>query len=243
MGHPLLPVAEERHRSQRQARIERRSRTVRQAKVALAIGAILLIGTLFMFSRERAAVIDAEQAANMAVLGAGLKLDNPRFSGITEDGDPFVVTAEWALPDGATPDRVDLEKPVGELHLADQRVVTVRAATGELFRAEDRLNLNGNVVLETSDGYLARMPRVEVDLASKVVVAPARMHAAGPRGSIEADRMRLVRGNAEDGTIRFEGNVRVNWRPEEKAGVPRAVAEVGAAGAVGAGGQERPTPE
>jgi lipopolysaccharide export system protein LptC len=224
-----MPVAEERHRSQRQARIERRSRTVRQAKVALAIGAILLIGTLFMFSRERAAVIDAEQAANMAVLGAGLKLDNPRFSGITEDGDPFVVTAEWALPDGATPDRVDLEKPVGELHLADSRVVTVRAATGELFRGEDRLNLNGDVVLETSDGYLARMPRVEVDLASKVVVSPSRMHAAGPRGSIEADRMRLVRGTAKDGTIRFEGNVRVNWRPEEKGG--------------GAVSDERPAPE
>ncbi len=213
-----MPSAEEHQRSRRQARIERHSRIVRQLKVALAIGAVLLIGTIFMFGRERAAIIDAEQAANIAVLGAGLKLDNPRFSGITEDGDPFVVTAEWALPDGATPNRVDLERPVGELHLADERIVTVRAATGELFRGEDRLNLTGEVMFETSDGFRAEMPRVEVDMASKVVVAPDRLHAAGPRGSIEADRMRLVRGTGpRDATIRFEGNVRVNWRPEEGA--------------------------
>jgi lipopolysaccharide export system protein LptC len=212
----LIASAEEHQRSRRQARIERRSRMVRHLKVALGIGAVLLIGTIFMFSRERAVVFDAEQAANMAVLGAGLKLDNPRFSGLTEDGDPFVVTAEWALPDGTAPDRVELEMPVGELHLADERVVTVRAASGELFRADDRLNLMGDVVFETSDGFQAKMPRVEVDLESKVVVAPARLHATGPNGSIEADRMRLVRGaGTEEATIRFEGNVRVNWRPDE----------------------------
>jgi lipopolysaccharide export system protein LptC len=219
-----MSTAEEHQRSRRRARIERYSRTVRQLKVALAIAAILLVGTIFMFGRERAVVFDAEQAGNLAVLGAGLKLDNPRFSGITEDGDPFVVTADWALPDGATPDRVELEKPVGELHLADERVVTVRAAAGELFRGDDLLNLAGDVVFETSDGFQARMPRIELDLASKVAVAPARLRATGPRGSIEADWMRLVRGAAPgDATIRFEGDVRVNWRPQPSGdGIERA---------------------
>ncbi len=212
----VMSTAEEHHRSQRQARIERHSRLVRQLKVGLAITAILLVGTIFMFGRERAVIFDAEQAANLAVLGAGLKLDKPRFSGITEDGDPFVVTADWALPDGATPDRVALERPVGELHLPDTRVVTVRAAAGELFRSDDRLNLMGDVVFETSDGFQAKMPRIELDLASKVAVAPARLRATGPRGSIEADRMRMVRGQTPgDATIRFEGNVHVNWRPEQ----------------------------
>lgn len=211
-----MPTTEEHHRSRRQARVERYSRIVRQLKVALPVGAVLLIGMIFMFSRERAAVIDAEQAADMAVLGAGLRLDNPRYAGLTEDGDPFVVTAEWALPDGATPDRVDLEKPTGELHLADENIVTVRAATGEFFRGDERLNLSGDVVFETSGGYRAVMPRVEVDLAAKVAVAPARLHATGPRGGIEADRVRIVRGEGQKNTsLRFEGNVRVVWRPEE----------------------------
>ncbi len=211
-----MPTAEEHQRSRRQERVERYSRTVRRMKVALPVGAVLLIGMIFMFGRERAAVIDAEQAADMVALGAGLRLDKPRFAGVTEDGDPFVVTADWALPDGAAPDRVDLEKPVGELHLDDETVVTVRAATGELFRKEERLNLAGAVVLDTSDGYRVETPRVEVDLGAKVAVAPERLHATGPRGEIEADRVRVVRGDGRgSATVLFEGDVRVTWQPEK----------------------------
>jgi lipopolysaccharide export system protein LptC len=210
-----MQTAEETQRSRRQARVERYSRTVRRMKILLPIGAVLLIGMIFVFGRERAAVIDAEQAADMVALGAGLRLDNPRFAGVTEDGDPFVVTADWALPDGARPDRMDLERPVGELHMADQTVVTVRAATGALFRDEERLDLIGDVVLETSDGYRVETPRVEVDLGAKVAVAPQRLHATGPRGAIEADRVRIIRGEGErNTTVRFEGDVRVTWRPE-----------------------------
>ena len=222
-----VPTAEEHQRSRRQARVARYSRTVRLMKVALPIGAVLLIGTIFVFGRERAAVIDLDQAADMAALGTGLRLDEPRFAGVTEDGDPFVVTADWALPDGAMPDRVGLERPVGELHMADETVVTVRAATGELFRGDERLNLAGDVVLETSDGYRVETPRVEVDLGAKVAVAPERLHATGPRGGIEADRVRVVRGEGKGGTtVLFEGDVRVTWQPDagsgDSGGGPRA---------------------
>jgi lipopolysaccharide export system protein LptC len=210
-----MPTAEEHQRNRRQARVERYSRLVRRMKVLLPVGAMLLIGMIFMFGRDRAAVFDPEQAAEMAALGTGLRLDNPRFAGLTEDGDPFVVTADWALPDGAMPDRVDLERPTGELHMADERVVTVRAATGEFFRGDERLNLQGAVVVETSDGYRLETPRVEVDMGAKVAVAPERLHATGPRGGIEADRARVVRGEGSgDTAMLFEGNVRVIWRPE-----------------------------
>ena len=210
-----MPTAEDHQRSRRQARVERYSRTVRRAKVLLPLGAVLLIGMIFVFGRERAAVFDAGQVAEVAALGAGLRLDKPRFAGVTEDGEPFVVTADWALPDGAMPDRVDLERPVGEVHLGEERIVTVRAATGELFRQDERLNLRGAVVVETSDGYRLETPTVEVDLGAKVAVAPERLHATGPRGGIDADRVRVVRGSGEgESTVLFEGNVRVTWRPE-----------------------------
>lgn len=182
-------------------------------KIALPIGALVLIGAIFLVGRERAAVFDPGTAAQLAAMGTGMRLDNPRFSGMTEAGDPFVVTAEWALPDGTVPNRIDLEKPIGELQMGEQ-TVTVTAASGELYRQDERLSLTGDVVLETSDGYRIETPSVEVDLAAKTAEAPDRLHAAGPRGSIEADRVQVVRGEGEDEvTLRFEGNVRVNWLP------------------------------
>ena len=195
------------------ARVERHSRIVRWMKIALPVGALILIGAIFLVGRERAAVFDPGTAAQLAAMGTGMRLDNPRFSGVTEGGDPFVVTAEWALPDGTVPNRVDLEKPVGELQMGEQ-TVTVTAATGELYREDERLNLTGDVVLETSDGYRVETPVVTVDLAARTAEAPDRLRAEGPRGAIEADRVRVVRGDGEDQvTVRFEGNVRVNWLP------------------------------
>ena len=218
-----MPTAEEHQRLRRQARVQRYSRIVRRMKVALPLGALLLIAMIFMFGRERATVIDIEEAADAVALGAGLRLDNPRFAGVTEEGDPFVVTADWALPDGASPDRVDLEKPVGELHLPDETVVTVHAATGEFFRDKERLNLAGAVVLETSTGYRVETPRVEIDLDARAAVAPERLRATGPRGGIEADRLRVNRGAGNgDATLRFEGDVRLTWQPDQGGNGDRA---------------------
>jgi lipopolysaccharide export system protein LptC len=196
-----------------QARVARHSRIVRWMKVALPVVALLLIGAIFLVGRERAAVFDADSAAQLAAMGTGMRLDNPRFSGVTEEGDPFVVTADWALPDGSVPNRIDLERPVGELQMPGQSV-TVTAAAGALFRKDERLRLDGDVVLETSDGYRVRTPSVEVDLAARTAEAPGRIHAEGPRGGVEADRVKVQRGESKDDvTIRFEGNVRVTWRP------------------------------
>lgn len=213
-----MPGPDDRLRG-RQRSVQRYSRIVRWMKFALPIGAIVLIGMIFLVGRERAAVFDPGSAAQLAAVGTGMRLDNPRFTGVTEDGDPFVVTAEWALPDGAMPDRIDLEKPVGELQMDDQ-TVTVTAAEGALFRQQEQLHLTGDVVLETSDGYVVRTPSVSVDMAARTAEATERLRADGPRGGIEADRVSIVRGEGgkEDMTVRFEGNVRVNWQPEKTGG-------------------------
>jgi lipopolysaccharide export system protein LptC len=204
----------------RQRRVRRYSRIVRWMKVALPVGAVLLIGMIFLVGRERAAVFDAGSVAQIAAVSTGMRLDKPRFSGVTEDGDPFIVTADWALPDGAMPDRIQLEKPIGKLQMKDQSV-SVTAATGALLRKSERLHLSGDVQLETSDGYRVRTPSVDIDMAAKTAEAPERVHAEGPRGGIDADRVRVVRGEGEDNvTVRFEGNVRVTWRPQQRGDQP-----------------------
>ena len=200
--------------ARREARLKRYSQKVRWMKIALPIGALVLIGLIFLVGKDRGAVIDLEDASNAALLGAGLKLENPRFAGTTDDGDPFVVTARSALPDGAMPDRIDLEQPAGEVRLGDGMTVKVNATDGQMFRKDEKLNLTGDVTLTTSNGYEAATDRVEMDLAAKTAIAPGPIEANGPRGSIRADRLKVQRTDLERGdvTIRFEGNVRVIYR-------------------------------
>lgn len=193
------------------------SRTVQWMKVVLPMSAILLIGLIFLVGRDRFESTPTQQVINAAALGAGLKLENPRFAGVTSDGDPFVVTALSALPDGAMPDRIELEEPKAELRLDDGSSVNVESISGEMFREQELLNLEGEVILRTSDGYRADAPRVELDLEKRIAVLPQSVVATGPRGAIEADRLRIEQFGPDrnDVTALFTGNVRVTFTPEQ----------------------------
>lgn len=208
--------AHERYHSRRAAEVRQYSRAVRWMKIALPVGALVLIGLIFLMGRDRGALVDLDTAADAAAISAGLKLENPRFAGVTDEGDPFVVTAVSALPDSASPERIALEQPEGEIRMSGGRVVKVTSTNGEIFRKEERLNLSGDVLLSTSDGYRIRTERVELDLDRRTAMTPGSVFAVGPQGRIQADRVQIVTkaGDDRDVTIRFEGNVQVNYRPK-----------------------------
>lgn len=204
------------HRERQKAEMRQYSLAVRWMKVLLPVAAVVLIGLIFLTGEDRDAVVDVESAANVAALGAGLKLENPRFAGTTDNGEPFVVTARSALPDGAMPDRIELELPEGEAHLSDGLKVKITANTGQMFRKDEQLHLNGDVVVETSNGYRAMTDIVELDLDTKTAKIPGAVRATGPLGGLDADRVHITPSapNSKNVTVRFEGNVRVTYIPK-----------------------------
>lgn len=205
------------HHSRRHAEMRKYSRNVQWMKIALPIAAVALIAMIFMTGRDRLEGTSAQQLINAAALSAGLKLENPRFADITSDGDPYVVTALSALPDGARPNRIELEKPDAELRLPDGLVLTIESNEGELFRKKERLNLEGDVILRTSDGYRADAQRLKINMKKRTAVVPGHVFATGPRGSIEADRLKIEQiGETRRETVAtFKGNVRVIITPDQ----------------------------
>lgn len=199
----------------RARRVSGYSRLVWWAKIALPLAAILVIGLVFLSSREKGGIIDMRTVANTAALGVGLKLEDPRFTGITQAGEPFEITAVSALPDRPMPTRIDLTDPTGEIRLASGIAVNVTARSGAMLRSEDKLTLDGGIVITTSDGYTAETDSILVDLDTDTVTATSPVEGVGPAGSISARRMTLVRSN--DGldtvTVRFEGDVAVRFLP------------------------------
>lgn len=200
-------------------RVRRYSRLVALMKVALPLGAVALIAAIFLSARDRGDLTDIFTPEELARLGAGLRLDNPRFAGVTDKGEPFVVRADWALPDSAMPRVIELEEPRGEIDLNDGRTVRVRAETGLLDRAAETATLRGSVRLETSDGYLIETGHVGVDLEERTARAPGTVTASGPRGTVEAGSMRARSGpgGIADGQIWFENGVRLVFIPREAA--------------------------
>lgn len=190
---------------------------IRWLKILLPISAVALIATVFVIGRwSGESVFSTEELAR---LGGGLELENPKFSGKTASGAPFVVVARRATPDGAAPDLIALELPEGEMLADDNRKLKGRSDHGVMRRSTDELTLTGNVVITTSDGYRAETHELIVDLNNKTAVAPGPVEADGPAGSITAGRFELRRpeeagSNGGDNSILwFEKDVRVIFIP------------------------------
>ena len=196
--------------------VRRYSRAVRWMKVVLPLSAAALIAAIFLSAREKGDLTDLFTAEELATLGAGLKLANPRFVGVTSRGEPFAFRADWALPDSAMPRIIDLERPQGNIEMTDGRKISVRAATGRMLRVTELLVLRGGVVLDSSDGYHIETELLEFDLDTKTVTAPGPVTGTGPGGRIEAGSFRATAGS--DGslgnTIWFENRVRLVFIPD-----------------------------
>ena len=219
-----------------QAAIGRYSRRVRWMKVALPAGAALLVVAIFLAGRETGRQEGLLSPEEIAALSAGLRLERPRFAGRMAGGEPFVLRAAAAEPEGAMPDVIRLEAPDGELTLSDGRLVSARADRGLMRRAEERLELAGGVTITTSDGYRFASERLDLHMGERRAESPVAVRGDGPSGSIEAGRMRLLDGEEGAGAARlfFEDGVRVVFIPRSArtAGAAPAAGRVAGAGGV-----------
>ena len=151
---------------------------------------------------------DADQKS----LTDGLRMVSPSFSGRTEDGEPYTVRAEWALPNGPKPTRITLHRIIATITTKDGRETTLTSARGVFFPVRRRLRLNDGVNIRTSDGYMMQTPTAFLDLEARVLETEKAIDANGPRGSIRADTLEAVDG--DERIVIFRGNVRVVITPE-----------------------------
>ena len=86
-------------------------------------------------------------------LGAGIQVVNPRYNGTTADGAAFSISAALAKPDGPDPVEIDLEKVSGAFTLSEKNSLAARADGGIYNRVENTVFFNGDVTVESDDGY------------------------------------------------------------------------------------------
>lgn len=151
---------------------------------------------------------DADQRS----LRDGLRMVSPSFSGRTEDGEPYTVTADWALPNGPKPTRITLHRITATVVTKDGREAVMTSDRGVFFPRKRELRLSEGVMARTSDGYILQTLGAEIDLDARALQADSAVEARGPRGSIKADTLEAQGGDSR--TVIFRGNVRVVFTPE-----------------------------
>ncbi len=193
-------------------------RRVRRPRRTLWLAALLGIFACLPFvlvftrtgtnSPEPLVLTDADQRS----LTDGLRMISPSFSGRTEDGEPYTVHADWALPNGPKPSRITLHRITATITTKDGRESILTSERGVFFPVRRELRLTKGVFARTSDGYTMKTPTAFLNLDTRVLETEKAIEAHGPGGSIRADTLEAVDG--DERIVIFRGNVRVVITPE-----------------------------
>jgi lipopolysaccharide export system protein LptC len=194
------------------------SRVVAVLKVGLPLVAVGLLASLFLVQTEdRLGGNVVFSPGDVEALGSGLRIDNPTFTGTTQGEDRFRFTAALVEPDAAPPERAHITTLSGTLALENGPEVSVRAETGDLDIPTQRLDLSGQVVITTSDGYRMVTDKATIDLAAGAFVAGDKVVTTGPLGEIISGSLHVAPA-AETGEARrfsFSDGVRLVYDPPD----------------------------
>ena len=195
------------------------SRAVAVLKIGLPLVALGMLAALFLMQAEDDFAGDLVfSSGDVEALGEGLRVSNATFTGTTRGEDSFRLTAAMVEPDAAPPQRVWIGELTGSLKLNGGPMVEVVAATGDLDLPTQRLDLTGDVRIDTSDGYRLRAEKVTLDLDAGSLVAGDWVETTGPLGRIDSGSLRVAAAEAGGGEARrfsFGDGVRLIYDPPE----------------------------
>lgn len=197
---------------------DRNTRLVALLKVALPLGALIMLSTVFLLSRG----IDPERAVarspiDIAALVQEPRISQARFAGVTDDGAALTVMADItrADPEGAGL-RLHLEGVAGTLETGGGRVTAFGAGAGVLDQAENLLRMEGAVRFRSDDGYALAMDVLTAALDRTALRGVGDVRGDAPAGTIRARELLLTETPSGSGryVLVFSGGVKLVYTPE-----------------------------
>lgn len=192
------------------------SRFVAVMKVALPLGAAVVIGLVFTWSRlydmpERLQI--GATSFSVSATASGHRMINARYSGTDRNDNPYTLAAESILQQRSDPDSVTLNRPEADFTTADGTWVAVAAARGAFARETRRVMLKGDVSLYHDWGYQFRTEEATIDFTEAVAWGDAPVSGTGPWADMEAAGFRILRRNSR---LEFAGPARLVLYPKPK---------------------------
>jgi lipopolysaccharide export system protein LptC len=191
------------------------SKSVRLMKVVMPLGALAILSTLFLLSRKPDAVMDL---SGVDPSDLAQTLANPKFAGVSEQGDAFSLSARAANPDPEGPDRIRIDELNLAVDLHDGSRIEARAPLGLIDMRDKSVSLTGDPVVTTSGGYEIRAANLVIGYGEVRMASSDAIRITGPTGVITADHLALTDAGpgASDYQLVLTGNVHMTYLPPEK---------------------------
>ena len=187
------------------AQLDARARWGRAVRIALPLGALALLSSVFLVAPRPAGEAPPIPAARAEAVSREQRLGRPDFAGVTEDGTRIAFQADSARPVAGHPGAFDASVVRMRADTA-ARGVDLAAPEGQM--RDGRITVTGGVDVTTSDGWQVEAPRMVALLDRTELSADGPVRGDGPLGRIEAGAMTVT-----DELIDFTGGTRVIYEP------------------------------
>ncbi len=185
-------------------------------KVALPLGALALMSTVFLISRN----IDPERAVATATVDIESLVQEPRisvarFAGVTDGNAALTVMADTARADPDEGFRLDLTALSGALETPAGQRTDFTARHGSLDQRANRVVMEGEVSFRSDPGYVLQVDRLTAALDRSGILGEGNVRGTGPAGAVQSERVLLTPSDRQDGSyvLAFTGAVRLIYDP------------------------------
>lgn len=192
--------------------LNRYSTLVAWAKVILPVVGILLLSSLFLFSRSpdpEAALPFAD--VDVAELAREQRLSSPRVAGTYEDGREVILVADAARPAAEASSILLLESVEARIELSETDLLFINAQDASVDMAVQMADLVGTVRLRSTQALRLESELLRVDLAELRLTSPGAVSVYGQGFTIEAGAMELE-APTEQVVVSFTDGVRVLYQ-------------------------------
>lgn len=188
------------------------SRFVSLMKVMLPLTAAALVMVLVAWpqTQDEGATFRVSLAAIPDGDAGDAGMTRARFVGTDARNQPFVITAETAVPDALNPEKIDLKTLQADMTLSGGSWISLMSASGLYNRTAQNLALQGGVEIFADNGFALQTAAVDIDLENGIAWGRRPVQAHGPMGALGADTFRIERNGQR---LFFEGRVRMTLQP------------------------------
>lgn len=188
----------------------RQSRRVRRLRLLLPLSGLLLTAVIMAVTALSRIEI-ALSVGDLKITGAGLTMDAPRLSGSDGKGRTYLVTAENAVQSLADTRVIRLTGIRAHVTQADGSFADFSAAEGVYDAGGQKLTLDRDISITSSDGSAAALRQAVIDLSNGAVQSDGPVAFSSSLGQIEAKGMGVTR---KAGAVTFGGGVKMTVDPK-----------------------------
>ncbi len=191
------------------------SRLIAWLKILLPLGALILLSTIFLYSRG------PDPIATLPVLTGGAdpttseQVGGPFYAGTTEGGQGLTLAARQARITDANSSNMTADDLRAVIDIENGNRIVINATVGQMEEG-DRLLLRDGVTLESTSGYTVRTDGLNSAIDRVAIESTAPVQADGPGLTLSAGKLRVEEtGETADIQLLFTDGVKLIYMPQQ----------------------------